>query len=224
MPEPFDENTARGADAPATPFEERAAVGHNTTSARHQAQCSRPVLPDSASTCPECGVFQPGNQKALKHGARRRQPAIETTNRRRDIRDDMVRRLGGHSGWYPVELTAALDDFAFVRVQMEIVVAHLDTVGPFTERGRRRAALDTYLALSQRAERLAAQIRDFAAQLPTARSDEGAFAALPWLTDDELRTVMEVADAYLALARERMNAGEQTYESFPQGDHRDDEV
>ena len=165
----------------------------------------RAEVPPGANRCPSCNVFQPSNTVALKHGNRRQQPTGQAIARRREIRDEWARSLGG--GYFPPELSAALDDFAFVRVQLDTVATYLETVGTFTERGRRRAALDTYLALSQRAERIGAQIQDLNAKRPKTQSGDNA-DLLRRLSDEELQALGEVVAAYLDIGRVRMASSE----------------
>lgn len=106
--------------------------------------------------CPECRSFVTGNERALKHGLRRLQtgggsPLDES--RRREIVAAITSDLGGDLSTIAAGLVR---DLAAATQLRDACYAHLAAVGPFTAAGKRRPAVDLYLAVSSRVERLSA--------------------------------------------------------------------
>jgi len=106
--------------------------------------------------CPRCRSFVTGNQRQLAHGLRRLRggggsPLDES--RRREIAAAVAADLGGDLSTIAAGLAR---DLAAATLLREAAFAHVAAVGPFTSSGRRRPAVDLYLAASARAERLSA--------------------------------------------------------------------
>lgn len=108
--------------------------------------------------CPQCRSFLPGNQRQLVHGLRRLRggggsPLDES--RRREVEAAIAADLGGADELSEIA-RSLVRDLAAAIVLRDSCHAHLAALGPFTSTGKRRPAVDLYLAVSARCERLGA--------------------------------------------------------------------
>ena len=104
--------------------------------------------------------FQLGNEHALVHGGRRLELGRETgliAQRRFEVRDALLVDAGG-ADEVSTAKRAVVETLSEAIVLRETLWAHLEAVGPLTKAGRRRAAVDLWLAASGRVERLAAAV------------------------------------------------------------------
>jgi hypothetical protein len=117
------------------------------------ASCGDTEAPDANGRCrnPMCGKFRKNHTVNLIHGGRAR-PLLADQQRRDEIfhavQADPSRTI----------LAQFEKDYADACVMRDILARYLTTAGPMTEAGRRRAALDAYLAASARTERLSLAI------------------------------------------------------------------
>ena len=122
--------------------------------------CGTDAAPHGKGQCSSCGKFLPSNTASLVHGGRRLQlgqgSALDVQQRLAK-RDRYLADLGG-----PTEVSATKADLLELATQAvqlaDVMWAHIEAVGPLTKAGRRRAAVDLYLAASGRAERLLMQL------------------------------------------------------------------
>lgn len=124
------------------------------------SKCRTEVEPSQRGQCPACGCWLPGNVGALVHGGRRLLAGHGTpldVEHRRELRDAVIADKGGFENVSAV-LASLIDDFAAAVILRDTAYGHLETVGPLTRAGRKRAVVDLYLAASARADRLANQI------------------------------------------------------------------
>jgi hypothetical protein len=105
---------------------------------------------------PLCGKYVAGNTGHLLHGTRRLRWTPQDIARRKELSEAILLDLGGSMSAVQRELVT---DFANTCIFRDHLSEYLEQVGPLTERGNRRAVLDSYLAASARVERLASQIR-----------------------------------------------------------------
>jgi hypothetical protein len=136
--------------------------GASETSGGETVRCSRCGFESvpAGRHCPKCGAFTLQNRCAVTHGLSRFRGGLSTPLdlRQRDATAAAV--LADKGG--PTEVSAVVRpqvlDFAQAIQLRDAAWAHLAAVGPFTRAGRKRAAVDVYLAASARAQQLAAQI------------------------------------------------------------------
>ena len=143
------------------PSDENPAEGPATL--RFCPNCEEDVDPKGKGLCPKCGRFLPGNVVSLKHGARRLSLPPERASRRAALRAKVWEALGGNP---PPIIAEVAEDFVSACVLRDQLTDYLEGIGPLTERGTRRAAMDLYLATSARIERLSAQLRGWIADNP----------------------------------------------------------
>jgi hypothetical protein len=117
------------------------------------------VLPDGVSQCPTCGLFQPGNTTNLVNGLRSERmqlamlPGQETVARvmaakRQAVYVDLG---GGPDGEHLTEvLKTEIDRWCKLCVLEATLWDNLEKCGALTGRGKRRAALNAYLAVNDR--------------------------------------------------------------------------
>lgn len=123
-----------------------------------RCSCGADVSPAGKGHCPVCGRFLPSNAVALVHGAHRLQVEPKRENRRLQLRAEVRADLGGH---VPPIIREVAEDFVSACVLRDQLVEHLEAIGPLTQRGTRRAAMDLYLATSSRIERLSVLLGTF---------------------------------------------------------------
>jgi hypothetical protein len=139
---------------PASPSDESPAAGPETV----RCSCGAIVEPSGKGCCPACGRFLPGNVVALVHGGRRMSLPPERASRRAELRAQVWADLGGT---VPPIIGEVAEDFVSACVLRDQLVEHLEAIGPLTQRGTRRAAMDLYLATSARIERASVQLGVF---------------------------------------------------------------
>jgi hypothetical protein len=142
---------------PDNPSDETLSVAPETVRV-HCDECGVDVVPAGRGLCPTCGRFLPGNEVALIHGGRRMATPKERESRRTELRDQVMADLGGD---LPPIIREVAEDFVSACVLRDILNEHLEVVGPLTQRGNRRAAMDMYLATSARIERLSVQLNAY---------------------------------------------------------------
>ena len=130
---------------------------------RDRKNCDANVEPIGKGMCPGCGHFLPGHTVSLIHGGRRMNLPPPFKSRRAELKKQVWADLGGHLS--PIEAEVA-DDFVSACVLRDQLVEHLEAIGPLTQRGARRAAMDLYLATSARIERLSAMVAAYKAGKP----------------------------------------------------------
>jgi hypothetical protein len=145
-------------DHPDTPWVTAEAVSDSTSTTRFCSNCEVDVEPGGKGHCPTCGRFLPDNVVALTHGGRRMSLPPERASRRAELRTEVWNDLGGT---VPPIMAEVAEDFVSACVLRDQLVEHLEAIGPLTQRGTRRAAMDLYLATSARIERLSAMLSAF---------------------------------------------------------------
>lgn len=146
---------------------------HQTTGAKvvHCAFCAKDVEPAGKGQCPQCGRLLPGHTAALIHGAARHLTPAQLADRTALI-EHLFKERGGRDRMDIVK-QVRVEDYATAVVQLRLVAARLEEVGPLTERGRRRALVDVYNMLSARADRLGQDL-----DAPTGSSPSSTSAGL----------------------------------------------
>jgi hypothetical protein len=139
---------------PDAPSAKSPAAGPETV----RCSCGTAVEPSGKGSCPACGRFLPGNVVALIHGGRRMSLPPERASRRAELRAQVWADLGGT---VPPIIGEVAEDFVSACVLRDQLVEHLEAIGPLTQRGTRRAAMDLYLATSARIERLSVPLGVF---------------------------------------------------------------
>jgi hypothetical protein len=130
---------------------------------RHAAWC-KADLPEGASQCPSCGLFQPKHTINLVSGLRceRAQlaqlPGQEAIGRAIAVKRDAVYAdLGGESSLTEV-MKGEVGRYCRLLVLEETLWSNLERCGALTAKGSRRAALSAYLQVNDRIGFVAARI------------------------------------------------------------------
>lgn len=129
---------------------------------RYCKKCDADVTPTGKGQCPKCKQFLPGNVGNLIHGGRRMDLPQPYKSRRAALKEQVWADLGDA---LPPIMAEVAEDFVSACVLRDQLVEHLEAIGPLTNRGARRAAMDLYLATSARIERLSAMLGAFRDEL-----------------------------------------------------------
>ena len=137
---------------PANPVDERAANG-TATDACSECGSTEPAVNGRCPT-PTCRCFRKSNRAAATAGGYRGKPTADDQRRSDQLLSDV------QSDPLATTLREWERDYAAKRVLCDILAKFLTAAGPLTEAGRRRAALDAFLSVSESTQRTAQAIRN----------------------------------------------------------------